>query len=186
MVTTSRALSLRPEFWLWSVAQAVRRRERFESMPKTGKRAHRLKQGPLLQFVGYHVRLAQLVIYSDFMRGQPEPNLTPGQFAILVLIDQNPGMTQQVLAERLKVDKSTLTVTLNRLAERKLLGRVRSDQDRRTNVLVLTETGARHMRRMLGFVRRHERRLTKNLTAGEQRELVRLLDKLSGLGGHAS
>jgi DNA-binding MarR family transcriptional regulator len=152
-------------------------------MPKRSETAgERLAQGPLLEFVGYHVRLAQLAVYADFMRGQPEPNLTPGQLAILILVHENPGTSQRVLAERIGVDKSTLTVILDRLADRKLLRRVRSKEDRRANVLELTAAGTRHMRRMIAFVRRHERRTFKNLSATEQRELLRLLGKVRGVG----
>lgn len=152
-------------------------------MPKkTETGGPQLVQGPLLEFVGYHVRLAQLFIYADFMRDQPDPALTPGQLAILILVHENPGLSQRVLAERIGVDKSTLTVTLDRLAERKLLRRVRSKQDRRANVLELTAAGTRHMRRMIAFVRRHERRTFDNLSAAEQRELVRLLGKVRGVG----
>jgi DNA-binding MarR family transcriptional regulator len=141
-----------------------------------------LKQGPLLGFLGYHVRLAQLHVYEDFMRGQPGATMTPGQLAILILVHANPAMGQQALAERLGVDKSTLTVTLNRLTQRKLLRRVRSTEDRRTNVLQLTARGVSRMQEMIAFVRRHERRMARNLDADEKKELVRLLDKLIGLG----
>jgi DNA-binding MarR family transcriptional regulator len=140
-----------------------------------------LGQGPLLEFVGYHIRLAQLFVYDDFMRSQPEPTLTPGQFAILVLIRDNPGLTQKLLGERIRVDKSTLTLTLDRLAARKLVRRVRSREDRRKNVLELTSEGEQQRRRMLAFVRRHERRILKNLSAAERTELVRLLDKMMRL-----
>ncbi len=141
-----------------------------------------MRQGPLLEFVGYHVRLAQLYVYADFMRGQPEPAMTPGQLAILVLVHENPGMTQRVLGERMGVDKSTLTVALDRLTRRKWLRRVRSREDRRSNVLELTAQGVRQMRRMIAFVRRHERRMMTSLSAREQRELVRLLGKLRSPG----
>lgn len=144
--------------------------------------SRRMRQGPLLEFVGYHVRLAQLYVYADFMRGQPEPTMTPGQLAILILVHENPGMTQRVLGERMGVDKSTLTVALDRLTRRKWLRRVRSREDRRSNVLELTSQGVRQMRRMIAFVRRHERRMMTSLSARERRELVRLLGKLRSPG----
>lgn len=150
-------------------------------MPKSDTAARPFRQGPLLDFVGYHIRLAQLVVFDDFMKGQPEPMLTPGQFAMLVLIHENPGLTQQTLAQRIGIDKSTLTLALNRLAERRLLRRVRSASDRRSNVLELTPTGTAHMRRMITFVKRHERRLLKRLSDAERRQLVGLLDKMIGL-----
>ena len=139
------------------------------------------REGALLEFGGFHIRLAQLYTYADFMRDQPEPAMTPGQFAMLILINENPGTTQRALSERIGIDKSTLAVALNRLAERKLVRRVRSKQDRRSNVLELSASGKAQMKRMVTFVRKHERRMLKNLSGAEQRELVRLLDKMIGI-----
>ena len=81
------------------------------------------------------------MVYDDFMRGAPVRGLTPGQLAILVLIDKNPNSTQQRLSEGIRIEKSTLVVRLHRLADRGLIERVRSTEDRRQNGLRLTRQG---------------------------------------------
>src|SRR5256885_6321693 len=103
--------------------------------------------------------MAQLAVYDDFLRGAPVRSLTPGQLAILVLIDRNPDTTQQRLSEEIGIEKSTLVVRLHRLADRGLLERVRSTEDRRQNGLRLTPRGRATLKSMLEFVAHHERKI---------------------------
>ena len=112
------------------------------------------------------------------MRRAPVKGLTPGQLAILVLIDQNPELTQQRLCDGIGVEKSTLVVRLHRLAERGLIRRVRSPKDRRENILELTAQGRTKLKAMLNFVASHEERVFGQLTATERKQLVALLGKI--------
>jgi DNA-binding MarR family transcriptional regulator len=137
-----------------------------------------LHLGPLKEFVGFHIRMAQLVVYADFVRGQSSPTLTPGLFGVLVLIDQNPDSTQQRLCDAIGVDKSTLVATLHRLSERGLIRRVRSTVDRRQNALVLSAKGKAKLRAMLTHVREHERKIMARLSPEECAQLVSLLRRI--------
>jgi DNA-binding MarR family transcriptional regulator len=111
-------------------------------MPKpSASRSVQLDFGVLSSLIGFHLRRAQLAVYDDFLRGAPAHGLTPGQLAILILIDRNPNMTQQHLCDGIRIEKSTLVVRLHRLAERGLIRRVRSPKDRRENILELTAQG---------------------------------------------
>lgn len=134
--------------------------------------------GVLASLVGFRLRMAQLAVYEDFLRDAPPPRLTPGLAAILILVDANPGMTQQRLCEAIRVDKSTLAITLNHLEDRGLLRRVRSSGDRREKTLRLTRRGASTLRALLAHIERHERRVFANLSKAEQTQLVRLLQKI--------
>jgi DNA-binding MarR family transcriptional regulator len=138
----------------------------------------RLDYGVLGSLIGFNLRRAQLVVYDDFMRGAPSRGLTPGQLAILMLIDKNPDITQQRLSEGIRVEKSTLVVRLHRLAERGLIERVRSTEDRRRNGLRLTRQGTSTLKNMLSFVTEHERRVTADLTSAERKKLTELLRKV--------
>lgn len=137
-----------------------------------------VEPGVLSSIIGFHIRRAQLVVYDDFMRGAPVRGLTPGQLAILILIDKNPEITQQRLSEGIQVEKSTLVVRLHRLAERGLIQRVRSTQDRRQNCLRLTKKGNDCLHTMLDFVAKHERKLTERLSPSERKQLVTLLRRI--------
>lgn len=138
----------------------------------------RLKSGVLPALLGFQLRQVQLAVFADFMRRAPVKGLTPGQLAILVLIDQNLELTQQRLCDGIGVEKSTLVVRLHRLAERGLIRRVRSPRDRRENILELTAQGRARLKSMLNFVTSHEERVFAPLSATERKQLVALLAKI--------
>jgi DNA-binding MarR family transcriptional regulator len=149
-------------------------------MPKSAKPTTTtpLDSGVLSSLIGFNLRMAQLAVYDDFMRGATVSGLTPGQLAILVLIDRNPNTTQQRLSDGIGVEKSTLVVRLHRLAERGLIERVRSTADRRENGLRLTSKGEAALKSMLAFVARHERRIAARLSPSERKQLVTILRKI--------
>jgi DNA-binding MarR family transcriptional regulator len=134
--------------------------------------------GVLDEFVGYRLRVAQLLVYADFIGGQKRSVLTPGQFAMLVMIEANPEITQQRLCDALGIDKSTLAVALHKLVARGLIRRVRSKVDRRHNVLQLTAKGATGLVAMTRYVRAHEKKIAARLSVSERSRLMELLDKL--------
>lgn len=146
---------------------------------KASKPRVQLDFGPLNSFVGYRLRIAQLAVYDDFVKGQGSSPLTPGLFTLLVLIDHNPDITQQQLCDGVGVDKSTLVVTLHRLSDRGLIKRVRSALDRRQNGLRLTAKGKARLRAMTSYVRKHERKITTAFTAAETDQLKELLKKIT-------
>ncbi len=137
-----------------------------------------LNLGPLAKVLGFRLRRAQLVVYEDFQRDAPVSQIAPGQLGILVIIDQNPEKTQQELCEGIGVDKSTFAISLDRLAERGLLRRVRSTEDRRRNSLRLTAKGEATLKAMLAHVERHERRVFAKLSPVERARLMELLKKI--------
>ncbi|HET8938241.1 MAG TPA: MarR family transcriptional regulator [Polyangiales bacterium] len=141
--------------------------------------------GPLTSMVGFRLRAAQLVMFDDFLREAPVLGLTPGQFAIMLLVEHNPGLTQQSLSDGIRIEKSTLVVRLHRLEERGLLRRVRSNNDRRSNVLEVTAEGKKALRSMITFVRQHEDRVLEELKPTERTQLLKLLAKVMLAGARA-
>ena len=146
-----------------------------ETRIREGRRG--LNLGPLAKVIGYRLRRAQLAVYEDFQRDAPAP-VAPSQLGILVIIDENPEMTQQQLCEGIGVDKSTFAISLDRLADRGLLRRVRSEDDRRRNSLSLTAKGKATVRAMLVHVARHEQRIFARLSAVEREQLMEILKKI--------
>jgi DNA-binding MarR family transcriptional regulator len=147
--------------------------------PETGPRRKKLDLEPVDHLVGYHIRKAQLVVYEDFMTGQRSaPPITPGQFTVLLMIDESPDLSQQLLCERMAVDKSTMAVSLQRMARRGLIQRDRSPEDRRQNGLRLTARGRAVLRAMQRHVAQHERRITARLSARERKQLIGLLTRV--------
>lgn len=134
--------------------------------------------GMLPELIGYHVRLAQMAIFADFETTLAELELSPGLFALLVLIEANPGLKQTQLAEAAKLDRSSLVPALDKLEDRGWVERRAAPQDRRSNGLFLTDAGASVLTVAKRAVRRHEARLARNLNATERTQLINLLGRV--------
>jgi len=142
-----------------------------------GSGKHRaLSLGPLPGLIGYQLRLAQRAIFADFAETVGAQGISPGLFGVLVLIEANPGLKQQRLAEAAHLDRSSLVPVIDKLEARGLVERRATD--RRSNGLHLTAQGATLVRTLRRRVLQHERRVTAGLSAREQKELVRLLGRI--------
>jgi len=136
-----------------------------------------LKPGLLAGLLGYRLRLAQQTVFRDFADRVAE--LSPGRVGILLLVEANPGVTQSLLAQAVKLDRSTMVGVLHTLEDRGLLER-RRGEDRRTNGLWLTAAGRGLVVRLKRRIEAHERRVASRLSAAERTQLLALLEKLAG------
>ncbi len=119
----------------------------------------RVHLGGLDAYLGFHLRLAQEASFHAFARRTGEAELRPGRFAILVLIDANPGISQTELGAAAGRDKSTLTPALADLERRGLLLRQRAAHDRRSNLLTLTGAGRDVLRTLSRHAAAHDAQL---------------------------
>jgi MarR family transcriptional regulator for hemolysin len=94
----------------------------------------------------------------------------------LVLIAEQPGMSQRELAERLEIEGPTLVRLLHQLAAMGLVTRQQNPDDLRANSLHLTATGratAKRLRRTMNAVRS---RLLAGVSDSELVDALRVLD----------
>lgn len=68
-------------------------------------------------------------------------DLTPPQFDIVATLGNTEGMTFKELGEKTLITKGTLTGVIDRLADKKLVRRVASPTDGRSQIVQLTEQG---------------------------------------------
>ena len=132
--------------------------------------------GVLPRLIGYQLRLAQRAIFADFADTVGESGISPGLFGILVVIGENPGLTQQALANAAHLDRSSVVTVLDKLEDRGLVERRAAD--RRSNGLFLAEQGAALLRELKRKVARHERRVVQSLSVAEREQLVSLLQRI--------
>jgi len=79
---------------------------------------------------------------SDIFQGEiGEGDLTPRQYAVLVAVSQNEGVSQTLLVEKTGVDRSTLADIVRRMLKKGLLQRRRTKEDARAYAVKLTEDG---------------------------------------------
>jgi DNA-binding MarR family transcriptional regulator len=115
---------------------------------------------PLMSFVGYAVRRAQIAIFGDFLESLREVDLRPAQFGVLVVIDDHPGMRQSDVCAGLGIQKANFVPLISELEARGLVVREPGANDRRAYALHLTAQGAALLRRARELHARHEARLT--------------------------
>ncbi|GHO46574.1 MarR family winged helix-turn-helix transcriptional regulator [Ktedonospora formicarum] len=101
--------------------------------------------------------------------------LNVAQFDVLARVGAHKGMTQQELADSLLVTKGNVSLLLNRMES---LGLLKRYQEKRSNILVLTEKGRELHDRVVPAHEDLIASLMTGLTASENMELQRLLRKL--------
>ena len=124
--------------------------------------------------VGDHLRDAR-------DRTLAESGISHGRLMILAILDRTPDRPQPAtaLAEQAGVTKQTVTSLLDGLVGDGLVCRGPHPNDRRSILVGLTGAGRELLNRVLpGLYRRQVAAMVK-LTAGEQRDLIRLLEKLA-------
>jgi DNA-binding MarR family transcriptional regulator len=147
--------------------------ERKRKEPVTG-----IDYGPLADWLGFHLRLAQIASFQAFANAAQEIDLSPGRFALLLLIGRNPGISQTALSRAHGSDKSTLTPALNDLKRRGLISRSRLKRDRRSYRLALTPAGHQLLARLTACASRHEQNLDRIIGVRDRGRLLQLLRKL--------
>jgi DNA-binding MarR family transcriptional regulator len=66
---------------------------------------------------------------------------SPGQFPVLLELWQEDGLTQKQLLDRLEVEQATLANTLSRMERDGLIQRTPHPNDRRAQIITLTQAG---------------------------------------------
>lgn len=135
--------------------------------------------GPLAEFIGFHLRLAQEASFQAFARRVHNFDMRPGRFAVLMLIGQNPGLSQTALGRASGRDKSSLTPALNDLERRALIHRRRSARDRRSYALSLTAKGEKLLSELMVHARAHDRGLDEIVGLKNKAEFIRTLRRIA-------
>ena len=134
--------------------------------------------GPLGDYLGYALRRAQMASVTGFLDAMKAVDLRPTQFAVLILIQQNPGVRQTEVCAALGLQKANFVPLLNELQRRGLAVRKEGVPDRRSSALHLTEHGAAVLQRASELHTQWEERLVARLGVGGREQLLELLKKL--------
>jgi DNA-binding MarR family transcriptional regulator len=139
-----------------------------------------LAYGPLADWVGFNLRMAQEATFLAFARASRSiAGTRPGRFAMLTLINENPGISQTALGRAAGRDKSTLTPVLNDLVRRGWVRRQRNRADRRTYLLTLTAAGKNKLQQLTACARRHERNLDGIVGRDERARFLSILRRIA-------
>ena len=145
-------------------------------------RGENVDLGDLPASLGFLLRLAQVQVFQAFFNALSERGLKPGEYTVLRVIGLNPGTRQGVIARALKIKPAHMTKLVQRMVVAGLVERIIPPDDRRSVNLILTDTGR-------SFIGAHEAELKHfqqtegaGLSDDEFAQLLKLLQKLTGLG----
>ena len=136
--------------------------------------------------VGYVVNLAALRLKAELHRAFKAEgfNLTPEHWAVLNCLWENEGATQTEIAERIAKDKTNLTRILDVMERNGLIRRDKNETDRRSYRISLTQKAWDMKDGLIAVAERVSAASTRSMSAGDKREIIRLMniinDNLTG------
>jgi DNA-binding MarR family transcriptional regulator len=130
------------------------------------------------RMIGYQLRRASGMFMADFVELFREVQLRPAQFAILSLVEQQPGISQTELSRSLAIQKTNMVPLVVELERRGLLQREAGTVDRRVQLLTLAPGAAKQLATWRRRLAAHEEGRMAHLTPEERSRLFELLDKL--------
>lgn len=95
-------------------------------------------------------------------------DLTPRQFAVLVTVSQNEGLSQTDIVERTGIDRSTLADIIRRMLKKGLIQRRRTREDARAYAVKLTDEGSRILKSFEPISRRVDEKILASLPANQR------------------
>jgi DNA-binding MarR family transcriptional regulator len=133
----------------------------------------------LAAVAGFRLRRLQGLFVAHWAAWFRELGLavTPVQGGILLLIDENPGLTQIALARLLRIEPPSLVQALNPLIETGLVERSRAAHDGRAVALHLSRAGREAVETVRRETPAQEADAQSSLSAEERTALLALLDK---------
>lgn len=129
------------------------------------------------EIIGYKLRLAQLLVFQDFIESFAKLKLRPAEFSVLILIARTPGQKQTEIAGQLGIKRANFVALMDGLERRGLAERRKALNDKRSHSLHLTPDGVVFVENMTAIWKTHEERMIARFGGNEARDkLLSLLD----------
>lgn len=127
---------------------------------------------------GHLIRRMNQISVAMFLEETRSLGLTTVQYAALNMIDEVPNIDQARLSSMIAFDATTLVKVLDRLSEKGLITRTRSQTDRRKQLLNATAKGHEVIKRIRPMIDRSEQRLLAPLGPSDRRKFMEMLTQL--------
>ncbi len=133
---------------------------------------------PVVEPIGLFVSRQARALSRAFDNALAEAGGTLPAWLVLASVKGARHGTQRHVAADVGIESATLTHHLNRMEADGLVTRARDPQDRRAQIVDLTDAGEREFRSLLGRVQAFDRTLRAGFTDEELSTLRTLLDRL--------
>jgi DNA-binding MarR family transcriptional regulator len=121
--------------------------------------------------LGYLLKHAQLRLAGLTASALAPLGISGRQCAVLIAIDSRVPLSQQEVAGRLGVDRTTMVALIDELEDKGLVQRRQDPDDRRKNVVALTEVGRTTLRQATQATDGAERRFLGSLSDEQTAQL---------------
>lgn len=123
--------------------------------------------------LGYQLRRASVTMMASLAKRMAHIGVTTTEASILILVADNPTVTQTELARTLGIKRANMVPLVTGLMARKLLAR--EPADGRSHALHLTAAGAQVVRQAQRQMQDHENHYFGGLSAAESKRLLAML-----------
>jgi DNA-binding MarR family transcriptional regulator len=135
--------------------------------------------------VGFTLSSLGHAVAREFRATLAPLQMEPREFAMLRAIASAEGISQQAIAERLRIPPSRMVAFVDALEQRGLVERRPNPDDRRARALYLTNKGRTLLESAFKLASQLERRLCAPLDASERERLLGLLQRVGAQLGLA-
>lgn len=138
-----------------------------------------LNLSALKQTPGFLIRVLQIQIFEGFFGRFEAVGLSPAEHSSLIMIRDNPSVTQSELAAILRIQLPNLVKILGKLEEQGALKRTRSQKDKRSVELSLTAEGERLTAKSSEVARKFNDDCLAPLNSREKAQFLSMLQRLT-------
>lgn len=135
----------------------------------------------LEECVNYLLTTAQHSVFLKMTEKLSTFEITPVQYAVLYCLWENDKRSPKEIAERLKLENSTISGILERMEKKELIKRSISKEDRRFIQVILTKKGASLKEDVLETVEQVNNEVLSVFSAEECDQLKKILRTLAGV-----
>jgi DNA-binding MarR family transcriptional regulator len=131
-----------------------------------------------LDSLGYQIAHLNRLYDRRLQDALQDLGVAPGQFAPLVMLFEQDGLTQAELCRRINVEQPTMANTLQRMERDGLIQRKSDDADKRRALVYLTPRAREMQAKVMESARAVSNQTVAGLTAADQDDMFRLLARM--------
>ncbi|AKO93070.1 MarR family transcriptional regulator [Priestia filamentosa] len=132
----------------------------------------------LHDLTGYLIHRTDVKLTNYFTKKLKPYGVTPEQWSIISILDDQRGTTQKELVEAIDKNQTTIVRMVHSMEKKGLVKRIFNEQDRRSHYLFLTEKGAETKKTISPAVKDAHLFVTRQLSNEEVDQLKTLLNKV--------
>ena len=144
------------------------------------------KTASLYELPGHLIRRCHQISVALFLQECARFGVTPQQYAVIRVLDDNDGVDQITLAGLAALNRTTVGELVARMEDAGFLRRVDSRDDRRVKNLFITKQGRDLIKNVDASVYRVQERLLEPLNKTERKQFIDCLARIANVNNELS